>query len=314
MRMKTKTTHITKPSKTQELTYELKVEQIMHNDITTLEPDDTMNDVRRILRDNKISGIPVQENDRLVGIVSIEDLISCLVDEGGIKEQIKNRMTKNVMTVYADESIVQVVNKFERNGYGRFPVIERDSKKLVGIITKGDIIEGLLKKLEMYYHEEEIHRYKASHIFEDVSDNYSLILRYKIKGGDFNKAGEQSSKLKMNLLKFGFLPEITRRIAIAAFEAEMNIVIYTPEGELVVKIEPDKITVNAIDSGPGIPDIKLAMRQGYSTAPDWVRELGFGAGMGLPNIKNCSDKMIIKSKVGKGTNLQFIIYRTENEA
>jgi len=304
-----------KPSKIRELTYELKVEQVMCDEVITLSPDDTMLDVLRILRDNKIRGIPVLKNNKLVGVVSIEDLISCLVDEGELNEKIENRMTKDIVTVYSDESIVQVVNKFESNGYGRFPVIDRDTEKLVGILTKGDIIDGLLEKLEIEYRQEEIHRYRASHIFEDViSDNSTLIMQYHIKGGDFKKAGEQTSKLRKNLLRLGIMPETIRRVAIASFEAEMNTVIYTPEGELIAKIQPDKITINTIDSGPGIPNIKQAMRQGYSTAPDWVRELGFGAGMGLPNIKNCSDEMKIKSKVGKGTDLQFIIYRREHEA
>ncbi|MBL7137461.1 MAG: CBS domain-containing protein [Bacteroidales bacterium] len=312
--MRNKPIHHKKPSKTQELTYELKVEQVMNDNVITLKPDSTMNDVRRILRNNKISGIPVVEGDRLVGIVTIEDFIICLLGGGGIDEKVENRMTKNVGTVYSDEPIVQVVGKFERDGYGRFPVVDRDTKKLVGIITKGDIIEGLLKKLEIDYHEEEIHKYRASHIFEDViSDNSTLILKYRIKGGEFKKAGEQTSKLRKNLLRLGFLPETVRRVAIATFEAEMNIVIFTPEGELVAKIQPDKITVNAIDSGPGISDVKKAMSQGYSTAPDWVREMGFGAGMGLPNIKNYSDEMTLKSKVNEGTNLNFVIYTKKNE-
>lgn len=304
-----KTTDHKKPSKTQELTYELKVEQVMCDNVITLKPDDTMNDVRRILRDNKISGIPVVDDDKLIGIITVEDFIICLLGDGGIDEKVENRMTKNVVTVYSDEPIVQVVGKFEKSGYGRFPVVDRDTKKLVGIITKGDIIEGLLKKLEIDYHKEEIHTYRASHIFEDViSDNSTLILKYRIKGGEFKKAGEQTSKLRKSLLRLGFLPETIRRVAIATFEAEMNIVIFTPEGELVAKIQPDKIMVNAIDSGPGIPDVKKAMRKGYSTAPDWVRELGFGAGMGLPNIKNYSDEMTLESKVNEGTNLNFVIY------
>ncbi len=302
-------------SKLQELTYELKVQQVMCDHVISLSPDDTMNDVRRILSDNKISGIPILENDRLVGIVSIEDLVSCLVDNGELHEKIENRMSKNIIAIYSDEPIVHVIGKFERDGYGRFPVIDRDTKKLVGIITKGDIIAGSLKKLEIEYHQEEIHRYRASHLFEDViSDDSTLIMQYHIKGGDFKKAGEQTSKLRKNLLRLGIMPEIVRRVAIAAFESEMNIVIYTPEGELIAKIQPDKIIINATDSGPGISNIKKAMSQGYSTAPDWVRELGFGAGMGLPNINNCSDEMKLKSRVGKGTDLQFTIYRKENEA
>jgi len=298
-----------RPSKIKELTYVLKVEDVMQKNVTTLRPGDTMNDVRKILRINKISGIPVIDNDRLVGIVTIEDLIICILEGGGIDEKVKNRMTKKVITVCSDETVVQVVGKFEKSGYGRFPVVTRYENKLVGIITKGDIIEGVLRKLEFDYQKEEIQRYRASHIFEDlVSDNPTLILKYHVKGGDFEKAGEQTSKLRKSMLRLGFLPETIRRVAISAFEAEMNIVIYTPEGELVARIEKDKISISAVDSGPGIPDIKKAMRKGYSTAPDWVREFGFGAGMGLPNIKHYSDKMTLESKINIGTNLNFIIY------
>jgi len=299
------------PSKTQELTYELKVKQVMRKNVTSLKPDSTMNEVRRILRDNKISGIPVVDGDKLVGIVTIEDLLICLHELGvrGIDEKVKSRMTKNVITVYSDEPIIRVVGKFEKTGYGRFPVVDRNKKKLVGIITKGDIIEGLLRKLEIDYLKEEIHTYRASHIFTDINSNGStLILRYRIIGGEFTKAGEQTSKLRKNLLRLGFMPETIRRVAISAFEAEMNIVIYTTEGELIANIQPDKIMINAIDSGPGIPDVKKAMRPGYSTAPDWVRELGFGAGMGLPNIKSYSDEMTLESEVNKGTNLNFVVY------
>jgi anti-sigma regulatory factor (Ser/Thr protein kinase)/predicted transcriptional regulator len=270
-----------------------------------------MNDVRRILRNNKISGIPVVDGDRLTGIVTIEDLLICLhePETKGIDEKVKNRMTKNIVTVYSDEPIVRVVGKFDKTGYGRFPVIDRAKKKLVGIITKGDIIEGLLKKLEIDYHKEETYTYKAGQIFQDINSNgCTLILKYRIKGGDFKKAGEQTSRLRQNLLRLGFMPETIRRVAISAFEAEMNIVIYTPEGELVAQIHPDKIIVHAVDRGPGIPDVEEAMRPGYSTAPDWVRELGFGAGMGLPNIKNYSDEMTLVSDVNKGTDLNFVVY------
>ena len=304
-----KTIDYKKPSKIRELTYVLKVEEVMHKNVTTLSPDNTMNDVRKILRNNKISGIPVVDNDRLVGIVTIEDLIICILEGGGIDEKVENRMTRNIVTVYSDEPVVQVVGKFEKSGYGRFPVITRNENKLVGIITKGNIIEGVLRKLETDNQKDEIQKYRASHIFEDlVSDNSTLILKYYVKGGDFEKAGEQTSMLRKSLLRLGFLPETVRRVAITTFEAEMNLVIYTPEGELEARIQEDKISISAIDSGPGIPDIRKAMRKGYSTAPDWVRELGFGAGMGLPNIKNYSDKMTLESKANVGTSLNFIIY------
>jgi anti-sigma regulatory factor (Ser/Thr protein kinase) len=176
------------------------------------------------------------------------------------------------------------------------------------MITKGDIIKCLLKKLEIDYHQEEIQRYRASHIFEDItSDETRVILKHKIKGGDYKVAGEQSGYLKINLLRLGIPPKITRRVVIAACEAEMNIIIFTSGGELIASVEEDRIKVNAIDKGPGIPDIEKAMQPGFSTAPDWVRDIGFGAGMGLPNIKECADDMKIKTTVGKGTNLEFIV-------
>nr|WP_297198927.1 ATP-binding protein [Thermanaeromonas sp.] len=106
----------------------------------------------------------------------------------------------------------------------------------------------------------------------------------------------------------GFPPELVRRVTIAAFEAEMNIIIHAYRGELKVDILPEKIVVIAEDEGPGIPDIELAMQEGYSTAPPEVREMGFGAGMGLPNIKRCSDRLEIKSEVGRGTFLQAEFY------
>ena len=163
-----KTIDYKKPSKIRELTYVLKVEEVMHKNVTTLSPDNTMNDVRKILRNNKISGIPVVDNDRLVGIVTIEDLIICILEGGGIDEKVENRMTRNIVTVYSDEPVVQVVGKFEKSGYGRFPVITRNENKLVGIITKGNIIEGVLRKLETDNQKDEIQKYRASHIFEDL--------------------------------------------------------------------------------------------------------------------------------------------------
>jgi len=125
------------PSKTQELTYELKVEQVMSKNVTTLKPDSTMNEVRKILRNNKISGIPIVEGDRVVGIITVEDLVICLLElkPGGIDEKVKNRMTKNVVTVYSDEPIVQIFGKFEKTGFGRFPVVDREKNKLTELNT-----------------------------------------------------------------------------------------------------------------------------------------------------------------------------------
>lgn len=293
-------------TRVQELVYELMVSEVMSTGVITVQPETPMRDLRRLLKENYISGTPVVNgNEQLIGIVSIDDFINWM-SNGTPNATIGERMSKAVKTVYADEPLVQAVSKFKESGFGRFPVIERESGKLVGILTKGDIIKGLLKRLEVDFHEEEIHRYRASHIFEDiVADRATLILHFRVVGGDFKKAGRSSSDLKKTLGRLNIHPAIIRRVVIAAYEAEMNIVVFTKEGEIKAEVMPDLIKIEACDTGPGIPDIEKAMQPGYSTAPDWVRELGFGAGMGLINIKKCVDELDIQSSIENGTCLRM---------
>jgi CBS domain-containing protein/anti-sigma regulatory factor (Ser/Thr protein kinase) len=294
-------------TKLQELVYELKIEEVMTKTVVSVSPDDTMLAMKEVLRVNRISGAPVLRDGELVGIISIEDVIKAL-ERGEIETTVGQRMTPNVQTLFADETVIHAVNKFGRLGFGRLPVINREGK-LVGILTQGDIARGLLRQLEMDYHEEEIHRYRASHIFEDIaSDQTGLILRYKVQPQDFTRCGEAASKLKRALERLGAIPAIVRRVAVVSYEAETNLVIHaTKGGELLAEIQPEKIRIIAVDHGPGIPDVEKALQPGYSTAPDWIRELGFGAGMGLNNIKACSDEMNLDSKVGVGTRLEVII-------
>jgi len=300
----TQTFHV---ARTQELIYELKVREAMTRKVITVQPENTMENVSEILKEHRLSGTPVTKAGRLVGIVSVGDLIPSLL-EGDKKESVRRRMTGKIVALYADEPLVHAVRKFEQYGYGRFPVIDRMTRELVGILTKGDIIRCLLRRLEIDYHEQEVRQRKPSEWFADLlSDCTTLGLRYRVEGADFEKAGEASSKLKRSLRTLGISPDAARRIAIASYEAEMNMVIFTEGGELLASVEPGKVTVTAADHGPGIPDIEQAMQPGYSTAPDWVRELGFGAGMGLPNIKNCSDELHLESKAGEGTRLQFTV-------
>ncbi len=296
-----------KYTKIQELVYELKVADVMRKDIITVSPKTSMSGLRKILRSQRISGTPVMNGKKLVGIISIEDLIKHLAGRGS-DSPIEQKMTRDVKVLYNDEPLTHAMGRFETSGLGRFPVLDRKNGELVGVITKGDIIEGLLKKLEIQYREEEIHRYRASHIFEDiVADRTTLVFQYNVVGGNLKKEGESSSGSKKALGRLGIHPEIVRRVAIVAYEAEMNMVIFTDGGKITVKVEPRQILLEATDTAPGIPDIKKAMKPGFSTAPDWVRELGFGAGMGLCNIKNCSDKMKLESTVGKGTRVEVKI-------
>jgi CBS domain-containing protein len=293
-------------TKRQELTYELKVEDAMTKGGITISPDATMAEFREALRINRISGTPVVEDGKMVGIVSIEDLIKALA-AGELGAKVGEKMFPDPVTLYADEPLVHAVGRFSQLRFGRFPVVNRKGE-LVGIITQGDIVRAMLKRLEVDYHEEEIHRYRASHIFEDiVADDVALAFGYRVAAKDFARAGEASSGLKKTLGRLGIHPHVIRRVAVATYEAEINIVVYTEGGEIVAEVRRDRIKIEALDKGPGIPDIEQAMQPGFSTAPDWVREMGFGAGMGLPNIKACADTMDLKSTVGVGTHLTILI-------
>jgi anti-sigma regulatory factor (Ser/Thr protein kinase) len=134
-----------------------------------------------------------------------------------------------------------------------------------------------------------------------MSDRITIF--YEVPADDFTRAGEASSNLKSKLKKMGVDPEIVRKVAIAMYEGEINMVIHASGGTIDVVISPEEIEMVLKDQGPGIEDIEMAMKAGYSTAPDKVRALGFGAGMGLPNMKKYSDELIIDSKLGIGTTV-----------
>lgn len=134
-----------------------------------------------------------------------------------------------------------------------------------------------------------------------------IILTYNVDGEDFSMAGEASSAVKKALKQLGFSGDVIRRVAIAMYEGEINMVIHADGGEITVEILQESIRVIMADKGPGIKDINLAMQEGYSTAPEEVRNLGFGAGMGLPNIKRYSDDFKIDTEIGVGTTLNILI-------
>jgi len=294
-------------TKIQEMIYELRVGEVMKMDVITVTPSTPMSELREILRLNRISGTPVLEQGRLVGIISIEDFIRWLAD-GGPNCPIADRMTGNVTAIYDDEPLVQAVNRLERFGFGRLPVLDRNNGHLVGVVTKGDIIGGLLKNLEVDYREAEMRGARSKHIFEDIiADRSALIFEYRVTGRDFSRAGASASGLKTTLRRLGIHPQTARRAAIATYEAEMNLIVFTEGGQIRAKVEPEMIHLEVEDSGPGIPDIDKAMEPGYSTAPEWVRELGFGAGMGLSNIQKCADRMQLNSTLGEGTRLDVDI-------
>jgi CBS domain-containing protein/anti-sigma regulatory factor (Ser/Thr protein kinase) len=300
-------------TRTEELAYELRIHEVMTENVHCLPPDIKLEEALDIFQKERFSGAPVIANGDLVGLISIEDLIRAL-RSGNLDVNVSEYMTTKLVTVREYDPVVEALKTFARTKFGRLPVLDKQGK-LVGIITKGDISNGLLTALQRDYHAEELIRYRASHLFEDiVSHRTSLILRYEIRKGDFIHGGNASSNIKRALLRLGATPQIARRCGIAVYEAEMNLIIHTAHGgTLRVEVEPHKITMEAYDDGPGIEDVEQAMKPGYSTATNEIREMGFGAGMGLVNIKRCVDEMRLISSRDRGTNLYMIMYLEDKD-
>ena len=136
----------------------------------------------------------------------------------------------------------------------------------------------------------------------------TISFHYDVPGDDFTRAGEASSSIKKALKQVGLAPDIIRNVALAMYEGEINMVIHAGGGEIDVDIAPDAVHMVLRDQGPGIQDISLAMQEGWSTAPDDVRSLGFGAGMGLPNMKKYTDEMKVESTAGVGTTVTMTVF------
>ncbi len=301
-------------SKVEELAYELKINQVMTSKILIIQPETSMEEVSELFRAKRISGAPVVKDEELVGVLSIEDLIRCL-REYDLQSPVSKYMSRNVISVKEFDPVIEALKTFVHSNIGRLPVLDIDDK-LVGIITKGDVTRGLLKKLTNEFQQEEIRVYRASHLFEDIiSTRTSLVLRYNIKPRDFVHGGAASSYIKRALMRLGASPQIARRCGIAIYEAEINLIIHSKNGGIIrVEIEPHQITMEAIDDGPGIKDIELAMKPGFSTASEQVREMGFGAGMGLVNISRCVDQIKLESTLEKGTRLKMKLFLKDQDS
>lgn len=295
-------------TRVEELGYELKISQVMTTNVVTVSPDMTMLEALDVIKQHRISGAPVMVDGELVGIISTEDLIRALRD-GRIDRKVSDYMSTDLITAKATDKVVEALKVFSKTKVGRLPIVD-ENNKLVGLLTKGDITNGLLNALQRDYQAEEVIRYRASHLFEDIeSDRTSLILRYRIIKDDFVHGGAASNNIKRALLRLGADRQVARRCGIAVYEAEMNLIIHTNNGGFLrVEIEPHKITMEAYDDGPGIDDVEKALTPGFSTASEEVRNKGFGAGMGLVNIRACVDEMTIKTSKESGTNLYMTIY------
>jgi CBS domain-containing protein/anti-sigma regulatory factor (Ser/Thr protein kinase) len=291
---------------------DIRAADIMTVTVTALPPDKKISHAKEMMKIKKISGIPVvDEARRLIGIVTVEDIINAL-EFNRINEPIRNLMTRDVVVIRLDERLGEIVNKFEEFRYGRFPVVDNDNV-LRGIISREDILNGVLEKFNLIY----VHDQKR---ISTLNSEFSFItgeklkvadaeFHYNIDTNDINAAGTGAALLKKFLTDKLHPAEITRRVGVATYEAETNVVIHSHgEGDIYCFRHEDLIMVRVVDNGIGIEDLEKAMKEGYSTAPDYVRELGFGAGMGIPNMKRFADKLVILSEKNVGTQVEMIFY------
>ncbi len=289
-----------------ELIYRLKVRDVMTTEIFTCSRSDTMRDVQRIMKENGISGVPVMDERRLVGIVSVDDVISAL-DRGVIDESIEKHMTRQVIVLEDDMPLSFGISWLEKYTFGRLPVLNAN-KELVGIVTSRDVILALLLEIN-----KEIERFEAATKQKDTSGR-GFRMEYSTRQFDFEMAGRLSTETKKQLKSRDLHPKLIRRVAVATYELEMNQVVHAEGGTVQVYYDParNRVTIRARDQGPGIPDVEAALEEGFSTATEWVRSLGFGAGMGLPNTRRVADEFSISSSPA-GTNVDVVVYTHKEE-
>jgi anti-sigma regulatory factor (Ser/Thr protein kinase) len=213
-------------------------------------------------------------------------------------------MTTDLVTIPQGYSVIAASNIFNKYHYGRLPVVaEPNGDKLVGIVTFSDILSHLLLKINAIAERiEEQERVPT----RDLGKREEL--HFELAPDKFDVAGMASATTKKHLKARGVPPEIVRRIAVICYEAEMNVILHSLGGTMDVDIGTDRVRILVEDEGPGIPDLDKAMEQGYTTANEKIRALGFGAGMGLPNMKRCADQFAISSSMESGTSVEATVF------
>ncbi len=289
------------PTAVLELIHRLKVKDVMTADIHSIGPTATMREVRNTLKENSITGMPVVADTRILGIVSMEDVLQAL-DSGSIDETVQQHMSKKLIVLEDDMPVFFAISYFGRYSYRRFPVINKHSQ-LVGIVTSRDITTKLL--IEANNEIERLERETGTTPAETYTgqiERWFKVYRY-----DFENAGYASTEIKKILKTRSIDSKTARRIAISAYELEMNLVVHSNGGSIHFLMDDNQVLVQADDTGPGIEDVKAALTEGFTTATEWIRSLGFGAGMGLPNVQRVSDEFSITSEPNRGTHAKSII-------
>ncbi|MDR0553685.1 MAG: CBS domain-containing protein [Treponema sp.] len=290
------------PSVVLELIYQLKIKDVMVTAVITGREDDTMRHIQAIMRENYITGVPIVDDAGiLLGIVSLDDIVRAL-DAGYIDQLVHEHMTKRVIVLEDDMPLSFAISYLNKYRYGRFPVLNK-SRQLVGILSSKDVIRTLLVEMNR-----EVLRLEKVHQAEAGASKAYSEMEFTTTRYDFELAGRASTEIKKALKQRDIDPKIIRRVAIASYELEINQVVHSLGGTISCSIRSDRVIIVAADTGPGIEDVNLALQEGWSTANEWIRSLGFGAGMGLANTKRVSDEFQINSKPGEGTTVRSVVF------
>lgn len=284
-----------------ELLQRLRVKDVMRKrDIASVVRTDSMRYAQNLMKRNHISGVPVLEDGRLFGIVSINDIILAL--EGGwIGEPCQKHMSTNLVVLEEDMPLAFAIKHFQNYTFGRFPVLDK-ARNFVGIVSQRDVTRVLMQELtnELARLEGKI----VAPVVETKSEGalpYYSMRQFVVVHNDLTNAGKAANEIKKMMKDAGLDNKLIRRVAVAAYELEINICIHSVGGTLTFILESEKAQIVAKDNGPGIKDVEWACQDGTSTANDWIRSMGFGAGMGLANSKRMADSFEIVSKVPTGT-------------
>lgn len=289
----------TSPLSLIELIYSTPVRDVMTRNPMTVARRVAMREAQDLMKVNGFSGLPVAEDGRLFGIVSIHDLILTMQADR-MDADVGSLMTTNVVTLEEAMPLSMAISYFSKYPFGRFPVLNAQ-QRLSGIITVRDINVTLLNRLML-----DVAKFESM-LDGDIKPGLETTRVFHIRRHDFENGGKASTSIKQHLQDHGVKREIIKRVAIASYELEINLTVHSIGGTVSYRIGSDTVEILVQDRGPGIDDVDMALTEGYTTAEDWIKSLGFGAGLGLPNAKRVSDEFYIHSQVGVGTTVKAVI-------
>jgi CBS domain-containing protein/anti-sigma regulatory factor (Ser/Thr protein kinase) len=299
-----------------ELLLNLRVQDVMTRKLVLAAPKDTMYEVQLSMKEHHCSGVPIVDKGALVGMISMQDVLRAY-EAGGIQAPAERYMSRDIMVLQNSMPVSFCVSYFDKYRFHRFPVLNSKSE-LVGMVTQYDVIRELLKAMTKQVEALEkaaAHQNAASPAAREPGLDKPalpvLLFDFETERLNFDNAGKASTTVKKFLKAEDVNPELTRRIGIASYELEINQVVHSIGGWMRYFLHNGDLIIEAKDAGPGIEDVEKALSPGFSTAGDEVRAMGFGAGMGLPNVIRVADDFNIESKPGKGTTVKATFHLGE---